>query len=148
MNFWEDQKIVTSFYSQCVKPVCEKYGLTRMEFDILMFLSNNPEYNSASDIVRIRLLTKSHVSISLKELETCGLVKTAFQNNNRKTMHISIQEKAAPVIADGKLAQQEFGKKLLHGFSSEEIELYGKLFQRTCENARKEMEKKNELTII
>ena len=66
MNFWEDQKIVTSFYSQCVKPVCEKYGLTRMEFDILMFLSNNPEYNTASDIVRIRLLTKSHVSISLK----------------------------------------------------------------------------------
>ena len=143
MNFWEDQKIVTSFYSQCVKPVCEKYGLTRMEFDILMFLSNNPEYNSASDIVRIRLLTKSHVSISLKELETCGLVKTAFLNNNRKTIHISIEEKAAPVIADGKLAQQEFAQKLLQGFSLEEVEMYSKLFQRTCENARKEMEEKN-----
>ena len=143
MNFCEDQKIVTSFYSQCVKPVCEKYALTRMEFDILMFLSNNPEYNTASDIVRIRLLTKSHVSISLKELETCGLVKTAFQNNNRKTMHISIQEKAAPVIADGKLAQQEFAQKLLQGFSLEEVEMYSKLFQRTCENARKEMEEKN-----
>ena len=143
MNFCEDQKIVTSFYSQCVKPVCEKYALTRMEFDILMFLSNNPEYNTASDIVRIRLLTKSHVSISLKELETCGLVKTAFQNNNRKTMHISIQEKAAPVIADGKLAQQEFAQKLLQGFSLEEVEMYSKLFQRTCENARKEMEGKN-----
>lgn len=143
MNFWEDQKIVTSFYSQCVKPVCEKYGLTRMEFDILMFLSNNPEYNTASDIVRIRLLTKSHVSISLKELETCGLVKTAFLNNNRKTIHISIEEKAAPVIADGKLAQQEFAQKLLQGFSLEEVEMYSKLFQRTCENARKEMEEKN-----
>ena len=143
MNFWEDQKIVTSFYSQCVKPVCEKYALTRMEFDILMFLSNNPEYNTASDIVRIRLLTKSHVSISLKELETCGLVKTAFQNNNRKTIHISIEEKAAPVIADGKLAQQDFAQKLLQGFSLEEVEMYSKLFQRTCENARKEMEGKN-----
>ena len=143
MNFWEDQKIVTSFYSQCVKPVCEKYALTRMEFDILMFLSNNPEYNTASDIVRIRLLTKSHVSISLKELETCGLVKTAFLNNNRKTIHISIEEKAAPVIADGKLAQQEFAQKLLQGFSLEEVEMYSKLFQRTCENARKEMEGKN-----
>ena len=143
MNFWEDQKIVTSFYSLCVKPVCEKYGLTRMEFDILMFLSNNPEYNTASDIVRIRLLTKSHVSISLKELETCGLVKTAFLNNNRKTIHISIEEKAAPVIADGKLAQQEFAQKLLQGFSLEEVEMYSKLFQRTCENARKEMEGKN-----
>ena len=143
MNFWEDQKIVTSFYSQCVNPVCEKYGLTRLALDLLMFLSNNPEYNTASDIVRIRLLTKSHVSISLKELETCGLVKTAFQNNNRKTMHISIQEKAAPVIADGKLAQQEFAQKLLQGFSLEEVEMYSKLFQRTCENARKEMEGKN-----
>ena len=142
MNFWEDQKIVTSFYSKCVKPICEKYGLTRMEFDILMFLSNNPEYNTASDIVRIRLLTKSHVSTSLKELETCGLVKTAFLNNNRKTMHISIEEKAAPIIIDGKLAQQEFGQKLLQGFSLEEIEMYTTLIQRTCENARKEMEEK------
>ena len=147
MNFWEDQKVLTTFYSQCIKPVCDLYQLTQMEFNILMFLTNNPEYNTASDIVRIRMLTKSHVSTSIKSLEKRGLVKTSFQNNNRKTMHITIQEKANPIITDGKLAQQKFGQNIFPGFSLEEIEMYTRLFQKTCLNARKEMEEKNEVTV-
>lgn len=140
MHFWEAQKILTSFYSQCVKPVCETYQLTQMEYDILMFLTNNPQYDTASDIVKIRMLTKSHVSSALKELERRGLIRTAFQNNNRKTIHISIQEEAEPIIEAGKTAQIKFGQKLFQGFSKEEMEIYSGLFQRTCQNARKEME--------
>lgn len=62
-------------------------------------------------------------------------------------MHITIQEKAKPIITDGKLAQQKFGQKLFQGFSLEEIEMYTRLFQKTCLNARKEMEEKNEVTV-
>lgn len=58
MVFWENQKVVLAYYAQCVKPVCEAHGLTRMEFDILLFLANNPAYDTAADIVRIRMLTK------------------------------------------------------------------------------------------
>ena len=72
MVFWENQKVVLAYYAQCVKPVCEAHGLTRMEFDILLFLANNPVYDTAADIVRIRMLTKSHVSGALKRLETDG----------------------------------------------------------------------------
>ena len=40
-----------------------------MEYDILMFLYENPELNTDKDIVRLRRTTKYHVSISLKKLE-------------------------------------------------------------------------------
>ena len=40
-----------------------------MEYDIIMFLHNNPHHNTAAEIVRIRKSTKSHVSSSLKKLE-------------------------------------------------------------------------------
>ncbi|MGN0315031.1 MAG: MarR family transcriptional regulator [Fusicatenibacter sp.] len=142
MHFWEDQKVLTSFYSHCVRPVCETYQLTQMEYDILMFLTNNPQYDTASDIVKIRKLTKSHVSSALKALEQRGFIQTAFANNNRKTLHISIQKEAAAVIDAGKAAQRTFGQKLFHGFSKEEMELYSGLFQKLCENARREMEEK------
>ena len=33
---------------------------------ILLFLANNPEYDTASEIVRVRQLTKSHVSASIE----------------------------------------------------------------------------------
>lgn len=89
MVFWENQKVVLAYYAQCVKPVCEAHGLTRMEFDILLFLANNPVYDTAADIVRIRMLTKSHVSGALKRLETDGYLYTAYHAGNRKTIHLS-----------------------------------------------------------
>ena len=42
---------------------------------ILMFLHNNPQYNTAADIVKVRKSTKSHVSTSLKDLEGKGMVE-------------------------------------------------------------------------
>ena len=51
------------------KEVCDKYHLNQMEYNILMFLYNNPQHNTAADIVKIRKSTKSHVSTAIKELE-------------------------------------------------------------------------------
>ena len=140
MRFWENKKVLTSFYSQCVKPVCDRFQLTQMEFDILMFLTNNPEYDTASEIVRIRMLTKSHVSNALKQLENRGFIKTFFRGGNRKTQHISIQENASVLIEAGKNAQREFGRRLFFDFTEEEMKLFYELFQKTCKNARRELE--------
>lgn len=38
-------------YDQSLEPVCKKYQLTRMELDILLFLANNPGYDTAKDII-------------------------------------------------------------------------------------------------
>ena len=45
MQFWEHQKNFFSFYRTCTKEVCQNYDLTQMEFDILMFLANNPQFD-------------------------------------------------------------------------------------------------------
>ena len=66
MHFWDEHKTITRYYEMKMSGVCEKYNLRQMEYDILMFLYNNPEYNTAADIVRIRKSTKSHVSTSKK----------------------------------------------------------------------------------
>ena len=57
-----------NLYERTVMPVCRKFGLTYMEFTVLMFLQNNPQYDTAAQIVKIRRLTKSHVSVTLKSL--------------------------------------------------------------------------------
>ena len=75
MHFWDEHKTITRYYEMKMSGVCEKYNLRQMEYDILMFLYNNPEYNTAADIVRIRKSTKSHVSTSLKVLEDRGLIE-------------------------------------------------------------------------
>ncbi len=39
VNPLEQQNAVKTLYSEFVSPVCAKYGLTRIELDILLFFS-------------------------------------------------------------------------------------------------------------
>lgn len=49
-------------YSRMLTPLLERYRLTQLEMDILLFLANNPEHDTARDMVELRHLAKSHVS--------------------------------------------------------------------------------------
>ena len=66
--FFEHCERMIDFYNRTVNKVAMKHDITFMEFTVLMFLSNNPEYDTASEIVKYRHLSKSHVSMSLKTL--------------------------------------------------------------------------------
>lgn len=78
--------------------VCDQYGLTQMEYDILMFLHNNLRYNTAAEIVRIRKSTKSHVSTSLKNLENKELVERIQSKDNKKHIEIVLLDKAESIV--------------------------------------------------
>ena len=84
MYFWDKHKTITTYYELLSGEVCDRYGLTQMEYDILMFLHNNPQHNTAAEIVKIRKSTKSHVSTSLKDLENKGLIRKIQSEDNKK----------------------------------------------------------------
>jgi hypothetical protein len=42
MIYWEKQKNIKSLYELYSRPLREKYGLTQMEYSILIFLHRNP----------------------------------------------------------------------------------------------------------
>lgn len=135
MFFWDQHKTITSCYEMLTRKVCEKYQLTQMEYDILIFLHNNPQHNTAAEIVKIRKSTKSHVSSSLKNLENRGLVERIQSADNKKHIEIVLLEKAVPIIEDGIKVQKEFAKTLLQGLSEEEKRICIEVFNKVCENA-------------
>ena len=45
-------------YDKMLKKVCTTYDLTIAEADIISFLQNNPEKDTAGDIVELRRLSK------------------------------------------------------------------------------------------
>ena len=83
MDFWDKHKTITNFYEKLTKEICNKNNITQMEYNILMFLYNNPECKTASEIIEKRKSTKSHVSNSLKNLEKNKLIirKKAITKN-------------------------------------------------------------------
>ena len=129
MYFWDKHKTITTYYELLSGEVCDRYGLTQMEYDILMFLHNNPQYNTAAEIVKIRKSTKSHVSTSLKNLESKGLV-----------------ERAEIIIEAGLNAQKQFAQNVLRGLTEEETRLCIRVFDKICNNAEEQLknDKENE----
>ena len=129
-----------NLYEQMVMPVCKAHGLTYMEFTVLMFLINNPQYDTAAQISRIRQLSKSHISISLKGLQAKGMVTGHYFPGNQKTLHLRLTEAAEPVVTQGREAQKKFGDRLIRGFSPEEVRQLQSLIDRIHENMKQEEE--------
>ena len=73
---------VENLYIKLVSPLCEKHGLTYTEFTVLMFLANNPQYDTATQIVKYRHVAKSHVSVSIRSLQERGLLFVTHKCGN------------------------------------------------------------------
>ena len=54
VDFMADSR---AFYTGLIDPVCNKYGLTQMDFNILLFLANNPECDTAARFIKKRAFT-------------------------------------------------------------------------------------------
>ncbi len=120
-GLWEIFSPMKVLYSACVEPVCREYGVTRTELDILLFLANNPEYDTAAEIIEIRYLVKSHVSTSIKALEEQGYLRKVYRPDNKKTAHLAICERAGMLVTAGQAAQRRFFEILCEGLSGEEL---------------------------
>ena len=107
LNPWEHQNAIKVLYSKCVEGVCVKHNITRMELDILLFLANNPCFDTATDIIEVRYLSKSQVSSSIKLLEQRGYLSREYLECNHKTAHLRICREAMDIIHDGQAAQEE-----------------------------------------
>ena len=142
MDSWDQHKTITCFYEKAGEEVCKKYGISQMEYDILMFIDANPQYATAADIVRVRKSVKSHVSTSLKRLEEKGYIERKVDDNNKKVITIHILEKAECVIQEGKEAQKHFMHTLFNGIRRDEIMEFKDCFEKVCRNAEEILKEK------
>ena len=139
MYFWDKHKTITSYYELLSGKVCDKYELTQMEYDILMFLHNNPQNNTAAEIVKIRKSTKSHVSTSLKNLENKKLIERKQSEENKKHVEIFLLDKAELIVEEGINAQKQFAQNVLSGLTDEEKDMCIRVFDKICNNAEEHL---------
>ena len=134
LNPWEYQNAIKALYSKCIEKICVKHKITRMELDILLFLANNPCFDTATEIVEIRYLSKSQVSAAVKLLEKRGYLRKEYTVDNRKTAHLKICEAASLIVFDGKQAQEKFVEIMLQGLSEDEEACIRQYFEHIWKN--------------
>ena len=121
LNLLENYSLFKAAYSSFTEKVSEKYGISKTEFDILLFLANNTQFDTAAEIVEMKHLAKSHVSVLVSRLEDAGYITRFFAAGNHKTVHIRLTDKAYPIIEEGRKAQMDFAAMLLEGISEEQL---------------------------
>ncbi len=134
MNFLEFLSSEIELYQRRMHPVSSRYNLTSMELSVILFLANNPEYDTARDIVEKRHLTKSHVSISLRSLEERGYLRKEFRGKDHRRAHIVLLPEADDAIKEGQRAQREFMATLTAGFSERDRNNLQEYLDRMMEN--------------
>ena len=71
-------------YNDACKPLCKKLKLPQTAFDILMFLGNNPQYQTARDIVKIRNIKANLISINVEKLVKEGYLRREEIKGDRR----------------------------------------------------------------
>lgn len=135
-NYFDTMARAQKGYARLMDPVCKKWNLTRNELDVLLFLANNPELDRAVDIVNNRGLSKSHVSLSITNLEKRGLLTRKEDPADRRTVHLQLTEAAREITEKGQGAQKTFFSYLHQGVSQEQIDLMVDFAKKVSENIR------------
>ena len=106
-------------YEAFCQPVCKKFQLNQTSFDVLMFLANNPDYKTASDIVEVRKIKANLVSVNVEKLVRDGYLERKAVEGDRRKVELICTKKAEPVIENGKKLQQDFVEQILSGVDEE-----------------------------
>ena len=121
-------------YQQLLGPLCKKYDLTDTELIILLYLADRNPADTATKIIRSQRLKKAVVSVSIDDLEKKGLISSYYQENNRRTKHLKVNEEAKPIIKAAHKIQDEYYETLTQGLKKEEIDLLNRLIKKVNRN--------------
>ena len=127
-------------YDKMLKRVCTEHDLTLVEADIISFLQNTPEKDTAADIVELRMLSKGAVSKGVEALIQKSLLERIPDTEDRRRIHLKLRSQAGPVTESIDEVREEFLETILEGFTKEELETYNRFFKRLFKNTKNAME--------
>ena len=121
---------MTQAYHIMLAPLCKETGLPPLALDILLFLANDPEHNTAKDICRMRGHKSGIVSVHVERLVNDGLLERQEMPGDRRQTRLVCTEKAQDIITRGRDIQWQFGFRLMEGISKEDHETMHRCFER------------------
>lgn len=114
----------TELYDRVKLKICKDYNIAQTAFDVVMFLFNNPEYNTAKDICERRGIKSGIVSVELEKLVKNSYVIKKTDEQDRRKQRLFLSEKTADIVRDGSKMQKIFAEKLQGDLTEEEKRIY------------------------
>ena len=121
-------------YEKLCQPVCRNCNLPQTALDILMFLANNPEYDTARDICRVRGIKANLVSFHVEKLVQEGYLQREPVPGDRRQVKLLLTEKSQTVVEQGRAVQQNYREILTAHISPSDMETFGRCMDTIRQN--------------
>lgn len=135
MELWEIGYILKKRYEEKKIPVMKKHSLTSAEIDVISILNKFDSIKTSTDLVKVSLLKKSHVSLAINSLLNKNLVEKEYLN--KKSFNLLITDKCNVIIEDINTFQNELISELYQDLSKEELSSYFHITNKIISNVEK-----------
>lgn len=112
---------MSSAYDRFCQPVCRELQINQTAFNIVMFLANNPQRNTARDISKYRWIKPNLVSFTVEKLVNEGYLLRHPVPGDRRKVRLSCTQKAQPIIRMGHQLQEDFARAMTEGLNEDQV---------------------------
>ena len=131
------------YYAERFVPMVERTGLTMNEIHELLFLANNPDCDTARDVVMLRGLSKSQVSQAVEAMVNKGVLLRRADDEDRRVVHLAITEAGVSLAKEAQSIQADCGAQLLDGITAEELAVLRRAVEQMMANGNRLMGKES-----
>lgn len=128
------------FYARQFAPLMAREGLSIQEVWVLLFLANNPGYDTAREVCQRRGMSKSQVSQAVEQLSARGALRRIPDEADRRVVHLAITEEGAPLAGEAQRIQSACGRALLADLTEEEEAQLRRLVEKVFAGGEKWIE--------
>lgn len=123
-------------YNKFLSQASSVYGLSSMETNVLLFLYNNPGYDTASDIVELRSFPKSNVSKAVESLIARSYLESIVDKEDRRILHLRIRPDALDAVKAARQSQEEFLRFIYKGIDAKELKVVDHVLSVVSQNLK------------
>lgn len=111
-------------YQRFCQGVIREFDLNTTSFQVIMFLANNPNYNTARDICQMRGIKTGIVSVAVEQLIQMGYLERKTDAHDRRIQRLFVTARADDLVRQGRQVQREFAQTIANGLTQSEREVY------------------------
>lgn len=133
-NFIVMSHYALSAYTKICKPVCHQYDISQTSLDILVFLADNKQFDTAKDICLNTGIKKNLVSMNVEKLVAGEFLRRENDPYDRRVVHLIVTEKAHDIVEKGRQIKKYFKEAFIKDIDEEEYRIYRKCIEKITDN--------------
>lgn len=134
-RFLRFAKRIEERHGEMLVRVAQEIGLSKPEADVLLFLTNNPTLNTASDVAKYRGFSRAYVSKAVEGLLEREYIEAQTECTDRRVQRLRLLPASQAARRALHRAQSAFFERLLTGVTHEELLGCVAVLERMMDNA-------------